>query len=666
MEQEEKKQKSQTAENQASCSSLQPVEPHPFISVIPLAVLITLIVLVVKIFPDDALAGASQVALMIATAVCVALGMGIYRMKWNIFEEMIKKTVGDAGVSILILLLIGMMSATWMISGVVPTLIYYGVQIMSPTFFLPCACIISSIISVMTGTSWTTIATIGIALMGIGDALGIPAPYTAGAIISGAYFGDKLSPMSDTTVLASSIAGADLFSHIRYMLYTTIPSILLSLVLYLIIGLCYDSKPVDISQYLTGLSHGFNISLFTMLVPAFTGWLIYRKTPSLITLLLSALSACICALILQPEVLVGIAGEDSISAKSLFEGIMTTCYTHTQVDCGMVNINDLVATRGMAGMLNTIWLILCAMCFGSCMVASGMLHAITHMLLKSIHSTVSLVCSTVTSSQYLTGLSHGFNISLFTMLVPAFTGWLIYRKTPSLITLLLSALSACICALILQPEVLVGIAGEDSISAKSLFEGIMTTCYTHTQVDCGMVNINDLVATRGMAGMLNTIWLILCAMCFGSCMVASGMLHAITHMLLKSIHSTVSLVCSTVTSGVLLNLVMGDQFLSIIMNASIYKDEYAERGYRPELLSRSTEDSATVTSVLVPWTACGMTQSTVLGIPTLVYLPFCFFNIISPLMSCLVAILGFVPNPQPRENKASAAQIGRASCRERV
>ena len=500
MEQNNKNQMNQTAETQALSPSQQQYKPHPLVSVLPLAVLIALIVLVVKLFPDDALAGASQVALMIATAVCVALSMTIYKMKWNIFEEMIKKTVGDAGVSILILLLIGMMSATWMISGVVPTLIYYGVQIMSPTFFLPCACIISSIISVMTGTSWTTIATIGIALMGIGDALGIPAPYTAGAIISGAYFGDKLSPMSDTTVLASSIAGADLFSHIRYMLYTTIPSILLSLVLYLIIGLCYDSKPVDVSQYLTGLIHGFNISLFTMLVPAFTGWLIYRKTPSLITLLLSALSACICALILQPEVLVKIAGESGITAKNLFEGIMTTCYTHTQVDCGMDSINDLVATRGMAGMLNTIWLILCAMCFGSCMVASGMLHAITHILLKSIHSTVSLVCSTV-------------------------------------------------------------------------------------------------------------------------------------------------------TSGVLLNLVMGDQFLSIIMNASIYKDEYAERGYRPELLSRSTEDSATVTSVLVPWTACGMTQSTVLGIPTLVYLPFCFFNIISPLMSCLVAILGFVPKPQPKESQ---------------
>ncbi len=476
--------------------------PHPLVSVIPLAVLIALIVLVIHLFPDDALSGASQVALMIATAVCVALGMRIYKMKWEIFEEKIKQTVGEAGVSILILLLIGMMSATWMISGVVPTLIYYGVQVMSPALFLPCACIISSIISVMTGTSWTTIATIGIALMGIGDALGIPSPYTAGAIISGAYFGDKISPMSDTTVLASSIAGADIFVHIRYMLYTTVPSILISLVIYLVIGLCYDSKPVEITQYLTGLERGFNISAWTMLVPLYTGWLIYRKVPSLITLLLSSLSACVCALVLQPDVLTKIAGESAVTARSLFEGIMVTCYTHTQVDCGVESINSLVATRGMAGMLDTIWLILCAMCFGSCMVASGMLHAITRLLLKSIHSTVSLVCSTV-------------------------------------------------------------------------------------------------------------------------------------------------------TSGVLLNLVMGDQFLSIIMNASIYKDEYAARGYKPELLSRSTEDSATVTSVLVPWTACGMTQSTVLGIPTIVYLPFCFFNIISPLMSCLVAILGFVP--EPRQDKEGIA-----------
>ena len=477
----------------------QNTHPHPLVALLPLLSLIALIICALTLFPDDALAGASQVSLMIATAVCVALSMAIYKTKWSVFEEMIKKTVGDAGVSILILLLIGMMSATWMISGIVPTLIYYGVQIMSPTFFLPCACIISSIISVMTGTSWTTIATIGMALMGIGTALGIPAPYTAGAIISGAYFGDKLSPMSDTTVLASTMAGADLFSHIRYMLYTTVPSITLSLLMYLVLGLWYDSKPMEISMYTDGLERGFNISLWTMLVPLFTAWLIYKKTPSLITLLLSALSACVCAVILQPDVLVSISGESGTSIKSIFMGLMTTCYTSTNVDTGYAEINDLVSTRGMAGMLNTIWLILCAMCFGSCMVASGMLKSLTHVMLKAIRNTASLVCSTV-------------------------------------------------------------------------------------------------------------------------------------------------------ASGCLLNLIMGDQFLSIIMNCSIYKEEYEERGYRPELLSRSTEDSATVTSVLVPWTACGMTQSTVLGIATVTYLPFCFFCIISPLMSCLVAILGYVPEPVKKEN----------------
>lgn len=472
--------------------------PHPLVAIIPLAVLVALIVLVINLFPDDALSGASQVALMIATAVCVVISMVIYKVKWGVFEAMVKSTVGDASISILILLLIGMMSATWMVSGVVPTLMYYGVQFMSPTFFLPCACIISSFVSLMTGTSWTTIATIGIALLGIGDALGIPAPYTAGAVISGAYFGDKMSPMSDTTVLASSVAGADLFTHIRYMMYTTVPSITLSLFLYLIIGLSYDGDDMEVSQYIIGLDNGFNVTLWTLLVPVFTGYLIYKKTPSLITLLLSAFAACICALILQPDVLASIAGEEAITPKSLFMGIMTTCYTQTHVDTGYDEINNLVATRGMAGMLDTIWLILCAMCFGSCMVASNMLKSITHILLKAIRNTVSLVSSTV-------------------------------------------------------------------------------------------------------------------------------------------------------LSGILLNGILGDQFLSIIVTASMFRKEYMERGYRPELLSRSTEDSATVTSVLVPWTACGMTQSTVLGIPTIVYLPFCFFNIISPIMSCLVAVFGFVPKPTPSQ-----------------
>lgn len=418
-------------------------------------------------------------------------------MSWDAFESVINATIGESSTSILILLLIGIMSSTWMVSGVVPTLIYYGVQIMSPSFFLPCACIISSIISVMTGTSWTTIATIGIALLGIGDALAIPAPYTAGAIISGAYFGDKMSPMSDTTVLASTMAKADLFSHIRYMMYTTVPSITITLILYLIIGLGFDSSNIEISQYTTTLDKTFNISLWTLLVPVFTGILIYKKVPSLITLILSAFSACLCAAILQPGILAGIAGSTEVSALSLFKGIMITCYTNTNIDSGVEAINELISTRGMAGMLNTVWLILCAMFFGSCMVASNMLLSLTQIILRAIHSTTSLVSTTV-------------------------------------------------------------------------------------------------------------------------------------------------------ASGVFLNMIMGDQFLSIIMNASIFRKEYEDRGYRPELLSRSTEDSATVTSVLVPWTACGMTQSTVLGIPTLVYLPFCFFNIISPFMSCIVAALGFVPAPTPK------------------
>ena len=479
-------------------NTTEPRLPNPIVSAIPIMVLISMIVLMLILLPKDALAGASQMSLIIASAVCVGISIICYKTPWKVFEDSMIKTVGDASVSIFILLLIGMMSSTWMISGVVPTLIYYGVQIMSPMFFLPCACIISSIISVMTGTSWTTIATIGIALLGIGNALGVPVPYTAGAIISGAYFGDKLSPMSDTTVLASSIAGANLFTHIRYMLYTTVPSILIALVLYLIIGLWYSGESVDTPQYVSSLGSTFNISWLTMIVPAFTGVLIYKKVPALITLFLSSLAAGICACLLQPDVLMSIVGTQEADLSTLFKGVMQTCYTSTALDTG----NDA---------------------------------------------------------------------------------------------------------------------------------------------------INHLVSTRGMTGMLETVWLIICALCFGACMVASNMLKGLTRVLLKTIQSTRSLVASTVTSGVLLNLVMGDQFLSIIMNASIYKEEYAHRGYKPELLSRSTEDSATVTSVLVPWTACGMTQSTVLGVPTLVYLPFCFFNIISPLMSIAVAALGFVPTPQPQQ-----------------
>ena len=476
--------------------------PHPLISVLPLAVLVAMIVLILLHMPDDALSGASQLALIVATCICVAIAMVLYHVPWKTFEHAIQKTIGEAAVSILILLMIGVMSSTWMISGVVPTLIYYGVQFMSPQFFLPCACIISSLISVMTGTSWTTIATIGIALLGIGNALGIPAPYCAGAIISGAYFGDKMSPLSDTTILASSSAGVDIFSHIRYMMLTTMPAFLITLLIFTAMGLGFDA-------------------------------------------------------------------DDSIH----------------------------------------------------------------------VH-------------QYTEGLSRTFNISLWTLLVPVLTGVLIVKRVPSLIVLFLSAMMAGVMALILQPHILTEIAGDAELSrVGALTKGLVMTFYGPTAIETGSAELNDLVSTGGMAGMLNTIWLIVCAMCFGAAMVASGMIESITKVVISWVRSRVGLVASTASTGLFLNVATGDQFISIVLTVNMFKDVYKRQGYEARLVSRTAEDSATVTSVLVPWNTCGLTQSTVLGVATIAYLPYCFFNILSPLMTILVAAVGWKIRKKMRDEK---------------
>lgn len=465
--------------------------PNPWISVIPLVVLIAMISLTITLFGSDALSGGSQVSLFIATGVCVSLSMLIYKKPWKEFEESIKNTIGASSVSIVILIIIGMLSGSWMISGVVPTLIYYGVQIMSPQFFLVSTCIICAIVSVMTGSSWTTIATIGIALLGIGDALNVPAAWTAGAIISGAYFGDKISPLSDTTILAASSADTELFTHIRYMLYTTTPSMAITATIFLIAGFWFSSS------------------------------------------------------------------------------------------------------------------------------------------------------NTVQVTDFTEGLSNSFNITLWSLIVPIFTGLLIWRKVPSLITLFASSLVAGIFALIFQKEVLLEVAHETIPNALNMIKGVMITYFTSTNVETGNETLNNLVSTGGMAGMLNTIWLILCAMCFGGVMVASGMLYSITSVVIKLIRNTFGLVASTVCTGILLNIVTSDQYISIILSANMYKDVYKKMGHEGRLLSRTTEDSATVTSVLIPWNTCGMTQATVLGVPTMTYFPYCFFNIISPFMSCFIAAIGY-------------------------
>ena len=466
--------------------------PHPLVAAIPVVVLIGLLTIVISLFGSDSLSGGSQIALLIGMAVCVTISMVFYKVPWKTFERQMCKTIGDVAVTLLILLTVGMLAGSWMVSGVVPTLIYYGVQILSPKFFLVCACVICALVSLLSGSSWTTVATIGVALLGIGHALGINEAWTAGAIISGAYFGDKMSPLSDTTILASSSVGVDIFEHIRYMMLTTTPSILITLVIFLIAGLGHgNQEALHVEQYTNGLSSTFTISPWTLLVPLITGILIAKKVPSLIVLFVSSILAGITALILQPHILTQIAGDASLSAPA------------------------------------------------------------------------------------------------------------------------------------------------------ALAKGLAITFYGATAVETGYEALNDLVSTGGMAGMLNTIWLILCAMCYGAVMVASGMIESITRVIIRFVRTRFSLVSSTVGTGVFLNLTTGDQFISIVLTADVFRDVYNKEGYEPRLLSRTTEDAATVTSVLVPWNTCGMTQATVLGVPTLTYLPYCFFNILSPLTTMAVAALGW-------------------------
>ncbi len=369
--------------------------PHPLVAVVPVVVLIGFLAVVITLFGSDSLSGGSQVALLMGTAVCMCISMGFYRVPWQRFEEQMKRTIGEVSVTLLILLCVGMLAGSWMISGVVPTLIYYGVQVMSPQFFLVCTCVICALVSLLSGSSWTTVATIGVALLGIGHVLGLSEAWTAGAIISGAYFGDKMSPLSDTTILASSATGTELFTHIRYMVFTTAPSFLITVAIFFFAGLVnVGDTELQVGRFTEGLSQTFHISLWTLLVPLLTGVLIARRVPSLIVLFLSSIVAGAVALILQPHILTEIGG-------GLVKGLAMTYYGATAVDTGDAALNELVSTGGMAGMLNTIWLILCAMCFGATMVASRMIESLTQVIVRFVRSRVGLVSSTVGTGIFL-------------------------------------------------------------------------------------------------------------------------------------------------------------------------------------------------------------------------------------------------------------------------
>lgn len=371
--------------------------PSPLVSLLPIALLIGLLYVTISTFGGDALGGGSQISLLSTTAFCVFIGITFYRVAWTEFEQAFTSNIAGVTPAIIILLIIGALSGTWMVSGIVPTLIYYGMQIIHPDYFLASTCIICALISVMTGSSWTTIATIGIALMGIGKAQGFNEGWIAGAIISGAYFGDKISPLSETTILASSITNVPLFKHIRYMLITTTPSLIITLIIFTVMGFVVDTNSTQhISHFASALNETFTITPYLLIVPIITGILIARKTPSVITLFISTLLATICAVVFQPHLLHQIA-----DGGTIFKGAMNALYGSTSISTSNAMLTDLVATRGMAGMMDTIWLVLCAMCFGGAMTASGMLGSITKIFVSFIKGRLSLVTSTVCSGLFL-------------------------------------------------------------------------------------------------------------------------------------------------------------------------------------------------------------------------------------------------------------------------
>ena len=455
-------------------------------ALIPIIVLIAILAYNVYIYESDATSGPNQFALIIGGAVAAIIGFRNKISYSKMIEEISENIKSTAG-AILILLMVGALSGTWLLSGIIPTMIYYGMQILHPSFFLPACLIICSIISIATGSSWTTSATVGIALIGIGTTMGMPLGMVAGAVVSGAYFGDKLSPLSDTTNLAPAMAGTDLFTHIRYMTITTIPTMVLTLILFIILGLMQDT--------------------------------------SLVT-------------------------------------------------------ND---------------------------------------------------------GTTLAAIKETFYVTPLLFIVPLMVIILIVKKTEPLIALLVGILLGGVFALIFQPDLVAKIGGGTQLNFVSGYKGVMNAITVDTSIETSNALLNELFAAKGMQGMLGTVWLILCAMVFGGIMEAIGALSRITDSLLKMFHSVFGLFASTVASCLTLNLTASDQYLAIVVPGKMFAKAYKDKGLAPENLSRTLEDSGTVTSVLIPWNTCGAYHAGVLGVSTFSYLPYAFFNIISPFMTLLYA-----------------------------
>ncbi|MBR1963769.1 MAG: sodium:proton antiporter [Muribaculaceae bacterium] len=470
--------------------------PSLALSLIPVGTLLTAIVSVIITQGSEAALSVSHYILFGAAVLAAILALVFTGRTWKQLLQGLIKSAKQTMPAIPVLLSIATVSASWMMSGVVPTLIVYGLEILNPMLFLFLTCSICAIVSVLSGTSWTTIATIGVAFIGIGSVMGYEPGWIAGAIISGAYFGDKVSPLSDSTVLASTSCGVEMFTHIKYMMITTVPSMTISLLVFLAYGLFSSPQP-------------------------------------------------------------------------------------------MIEQHDII-----------------------------------------VH------------------LQSTFNISPWPLLIPLITCTLIIFRVKPLMTLIISTSLGIIGMFIFQPQIVASIDNNG-------FLAVIKVLFTSTSIDTGDEMLNSLVATGGMEGMMPTIYLVLCAMTFGGMLLGSGMIAAITKAFTRRLHSIRSIVTATVGSGLFFNACTGDQYLSIILGGNVYKKLYRDNGLETRLLSRTLEDSVSVTSVLIPWNSCGVTQATVLGVATLTYLPYCIFNYLSPIMSIIVAYIGYKIVRQPQEDSTA-------------
>ena len=460
-------------------------------ALIPVVVLVFLLGLSVFLYGDDAQSGASQMSLLISAGVALLIAWK-NNHKWADIEKAISHGIGNTVNAIMILFMVGSLIGSWILSGTVPAMIYYGLQVINPDFFYVTACILCAVTAISIGSSWSTAGTVGIGLIGISAGLGMSLEITAGAIISGAYFGDKMSPLSDTTNLAPAVAGSELFSHIRHMVWTTFPAIIISLILFLIIGLSAEGTiaEINIQGRLDLLDENFNIGLHLLIPMGIVFYMAFKRMPAFPTIMIGSLIGGLFAVIFQQEAILNFVKADQVTVLNMFDGV-----------------------------------------------------------------------------------------------------W------------------------------------------RSLFSGYVS--------ETGNAELDGLLSRGGMSSMLYTIWLIICAITFGSVIEKLGMLKRIVDSVIHMAQSTGSLILTTALTCIGVNILAADQFISIVLPGRMYRLEFKKRGLASKNLSRVLEDTGTVTSVLIPWNTCGAFMAGTLGVATFAYMPYCFFNILSPIISVAYGYLNF-------------------------